>query len=113
MKKDPEIFIKHILESIEEIEKHTGGISAAGFLRSTLVQDAAIRRLEVIGEAVKKIPAEAKNRAKAVPWKQIAGLRDILIHEYFGVDLKLVWNIIKKDLPALKANMRKVLKELP
>ena len=112
MNKDPEIFIKHILESIEEIESHTKGISKPEFLKSTLIQDAAIRRLEIIGEAVRKIPAETKNTAKAIPWKQIAGLRNILIHEYFGVDIKLVWNIIKKDLPTLKVNMQIVLEGL-
>ena len=112
MNKDPEIFIKHILESIEEIENHTKEISKAEFLKSTLVQDASIRRLEIIGEAVRKIPTETRNAFKAVPWKQIAGLRNILIHEYFGVDIKLVWNIIKKDLPTLKVNMRKVLEGL-
>ena len=89
MNKDPEIFIKHILESIEEIENHTKKISKAEFLKSTLVQDASIRRLEIIGEAVRKIPAETRNAFKVVPWKQIAVLRNILIHEYFGVDIKL------------------------
>jgi len=112
MKKEPEIFIRHILESIAEIEKYTLRLSSAGFLRSTLVQDATIRRLEIIGEAVKKIPAETKAAAKGIPWKQIAGLRDILIHEYFGVDLRLVWKVIIKDLPALKKNMLKLLKDL-
>ncbi len=113
MKKEPEIFINHILESIEDIGKYTRGLSSAQFLRSALVQDASIRRLEIIGEAVKKIPAETKAAARQIPWKQIAGLRDILIHEYFGVDLKLVWRVIQKDLPDLKKNMLKLLKDLP
>jgi len=105
MKKEPKIFVSHILESIREINKYTEGLSAAEFLKSTLVQDASIRRLEIIGEAVKKIPAATRASAKDVPWKQIAGLRDLLIHEYFGVDLKLVWKVIQKDLPELKKNM--------
>lgn len=113
MKKEPKIFINHILESIEEIEKYTLDLSSADFLKSTLVQDASIRRLEIIGEAVKKIPAETRATTKDIPWKQIAGLRDMLIHEYFGIDLKLVWNVILKDLPSLKKNMLKLLKELP
>ncbi|MEI7482592.1 MAG: DUF86 domain-containing protein [Elusimicrobiota bacterium] len=112
MKKEPEIFVKHILDSIVEIERHTLKISLPDFLKSTLIQDATIRRLEIIGEAVKKIPAEARSSAKDIPWKQIAGLRDLLIHEYFGVDLRLVWKVVIKDLPDLKKNMLKLLKEL-
>jgi uncharacterized protein with HEPN domain len=112
MKKEPEIFVKHILESIGEIESHTRKLSQTDFLKSTLVQDAAIRRLEIIGEAVKKMPAETRLEAKDIPWKQIAGLRDMLIHEYFGVDIKLVWKVIKKDVPLLKRNMLKLLKLL-
>lgn len=110
MKKEPEVFIRHILESIGEIEKYTRGMSAGDFIKSTLVQDASIRRLEIIGEAVKKISPETRAEAKEIPWKQIAGLRDILIHEYFGVDIKLVWKVIRKDLPALKKNMSILLK---
>jgi uncharacterized protein with HEPN domain len=112
MKKEPEIFIKHILESIEEIEKYTLKLSSADFLKSTIVQDASIRRLEIIGEAVKQIPAETRSSAKDIPWKQIAGLRNVLIHEYFGVDLRLVWKVIKNDLPDLKKNMLKLIKAL-
>jgi len=112
MKKEPEIFIGHILESIGEIERHTLKVSLPDFLKSTLIQDAAMRRLEIIGEAVKKIPAETRAYTKDIPWKQIAGLRDTLIHEYFGVDLRLVWKVIKKDLPDLKKNMLKLLREL-
>jgi len=112
MKKEPEIFINHILESIREIENYTRNMSAAEFLKTTLVQDASMRRLEIIGEAVKKIPAETRAAAKKIPWKQIAGLRDILIHEYFGVDLKLVWKVIQKDIPELKKNMINLLKAI-
>jgi len=110
MKKEPEVFIRHILESIGEIEGYTRGMASREFLKSTLVQDASIRRLEIIGEAVKKISAETRAAAKNIPWKQIAGLRDILIHEYFGVDIKLVWKVIQKDLPELKKNMSALLK---
>jgi uncharacterized protein with HEPN domain len=113
MKKEPKIFVEHILESIRDIERYTKGMSPAAFLRSALVQDACIRRLEIIGEAVKRIPADTRQAAPAVPWKQIAGLRDILIHEYFGVDIKLVWKVISSDLPLLKKNILKLRKALP
>ena len=110
MKKEPRIFIAHILESISEIEGYTSGMTLAGFLKSKLVQDASIRRLEIIGEAVKRIPSATRAEAKDIPWKQIAGLRDILIHEYFGVDVKLVWKVIRTNLPELKRNMSALLK---
>lgn len=113
MKKEPKIFVAHILESIGEIEVYTRRHTQASFLRAKIVQDASIRRLEIIGEAVKRIPAETRQLVKDIPWKQIAGLRDILIHEYFGVDLKLVWKVIAKDLPALKRSMLKLYKNLP
>jgi len=113
MKKEPKIFIAHIIESIGEIEKHTRNISLAGFIKSTLVQDAAIRRLEIIGEAVRRIPPEVKTAVPDIPWKQIAGLRNVLIHEYFGVDLRLVWKVIAKDIPNLKKSVIKLQKKLP
>ncbi|MFC1612746.1 DUF86 domain-containing protein [Patescibacteria group bacterium] len=102
MKKDLNIFIEHILESITEIEKYTKNISCAKFLKTTQIQDAVIRRLEIIGEAVKNLPLSLKKQSPYIPWQKIAGLRDVLIHEYFGVDIDLVWKIIKKDLPKFK-----------
>lgn len=112
MRKDPRFFIKHILESINWVEEYTKGISKDDFLRSTQIQDAVIRRLEIIGEAVKNIPPELKEKYPDIPWRQIAGIRDVLIHEYFGVDLDLLWNTIKKDLPDLKQKISKILEKM-
>ena len=111
MKKNPKIFLEHILESINEIERNISKLSKKEFLKNTTTQDAVIRRLEIIGEAVKNLPPVYKNKYKNSAWKHIAGLRDILIHEYFGVDIDLVWKISIKDIPDLKKKILKLKKE--
>jgi len=111
MKKKAKIFLLHILNSIEKIEKFTDSISEKQFLKSEIVQDAVIRRLEIIGEAVKNLSKSFKEKYRIVEWKKIAGTRDNLIHEYFGVDLKLTYRILKKDLPKLKKQISDILKD--
>lgn len=108
MKKDPQIFLKHILDSIDFVDKYTQGLSADDFYASTEKQDAIMRRLEIIGEAVRNIPEEFRKQYPEVIWKQIAGMRDKLIHEYFGVDIELVWAVVKKDLPQLREDIQKI-----
>jgi uncharacterized protein with HEPN domain len=112
MKRDPGVFLSHILQSIELIESYTKGIDKASFEQSVGVQDQVMRRLEIIGEAVKKLPADIKNGHPDVPWKQIAGMRDILIHEYFGVDVKLAWQVVQRDLLPLKKKVKEILGQL-
>lgn len=105
MKKDPQILVEHILESIESIEEYVEKLTIQNFLANKQIQDSVVRRLEIIGEAVKKLPDDFKLKRKTIPWKEIAGMRDVLIHEYFGVNYLQVWNTIKKDLPNLKKKL--------
>jgi uncharacterized protein with HEPN domain len=112
MRKDPEIFIAHILESIESIEEYVQGMEKEEFLISKKTQDAVIRRIEIIGEAVKNIPSEIKEKYPDIPWKRIAGTRNILIHEYFGIDLKLTWKVAKEEIPILKEKLLRIKRDL-
>ncbi|RLG15172.1 hypothetical protein DRN69_03515 [Candidatus Pacearchaeota archaeon] len=112
MNRNEKFFLEHILESIERIEYHTKNKSRSTFKRSIPTQDIVIRRIEIIGEATKNLSQRIKNKYSEIPWKKIAGTRDVLIHGYFAVDLDLIWDIVKKDLPDLKRKIKKILKEL-
>ena len=104
--RDSKVYAEDILSAIAKIERYTKGFTYAQFVENTLVQDAVIRNLEIIGEAAKNLPAAM--RAKDVEWKKIAGLRDILIHAYSGVNLAIVWDVVEHKLPELKRAVRKV-----
>lgn len=115
MKRDIKLFIQDILESIELIENYTKGVSEEEFLDkddNLIMKDAILRRLGIIGEAVKNIPDDFREKYPDIPWKQISGMRDILVHEYFGVKLQRVWKTAKEDLPYLKKKISKILEEI-
>jgi uncharacterized protein with HEPN domain len=106
------VYIKHIIEAIRAIEISIKELSLEDFADSKDSKDACIRRLEIIGEAVKNVSQETKNKYPKIEWKQIAGTRDRIIHAYFDVDLDIVWDIITKNLPVLKKEMLIIEKNL-
>jgi uncharacterized protein with HEPN domain len=107
--KDASVFLEHILESITIIQEYTAGFEEEQFLATRWVQDAVIRRLEIIGEAVKNLPGELRAAHPRVPWRDLAGLRDVLIHRYFGVDLELTWRLVQQELPPFERQVREIL----
>ncbi len=112
MKRTYRDYVLDILSSIQEIEEFVEGMNFEEFVKDRKTVNAVIRSLEVMGEAVKKIPSEIRSKYPEVPWKYIAGMRDKLIHEYHGVDLEIVWEVIDKEIPPLKPKFEKMLKEL-
>lgn len=109
--KDSLIFIKHILENIEDIEKFSEDLGENEFRKDVLKQKAIIHSIEIIGEAAKNIPNSFKEKYSKISWKDITGTRDKLIHHYFGVDLNSVWKVVKEDIPELKIQIQSILKK--
>ena len=103
------VYLKHILDTIADLEKFLKGVSEENFFKNREKQYAVLRALEIIGEASKNLSSEAKVKSPDVDWKNIAGLRDKLIHAYFGVNLTLVWEILQRDIPELKKQAQKLL----
>ncbi len=99
--KDDLAYIEHIIECIQRIKTYTSGLSKAEFSNSELIQDAVIRNIEIIGEATKKISESTKQVYYEIPWKEMSGMRDKLIHDYMGVDIEVVWKTIETDIPVL------------
>jgi len=112
MKRTYKDYILDVLSSIQEIGEFTKDMNFEEFVKDRKTVNAVIRSLEVMGEAVKKIPVEIRDRYPEVPWKYIAGMRDKLIHEYHGVDLEIVWEVVKKEVPPLKQLFEKILIDL-
>ena len=103
--------MKHIIDSIDKINSYIAEVNENKFLKSNLLQSGVIRELEIIGEAVKMLSPELKERYSFIPWRIIAGMRDKLIHNYFGVDNEAVWKTVNEDLPVFKKNISKIIKE--
>lgn len=108
MVKDDLAYIEHILDCIRKIKEFTSGLSLKDFSVNELVQDAVMRNIEIIGEASNKISSDTKQIYYEIPWKEIAGMRDKLIHDYLGVDVEVVWRTITEDIPTLEKQIKEI-----
>jgi uncharacterized protein with HEPN domain len=111
MPRDYRAYLDDILEAAAKIRNYTAGLSLETFSIDSKTVDAVVRNLEVIGEAVKKIPDEVRLKHPEADWKRIAGLRDILIHDYFGIDLEIIWDILENKLPAFEKQIAQIAEE--
>ncbi len=106
------LYLTDIREAIDKIIGYTKGMSFEIFCRDAKTIDAVVRNIEIIGEAAKHLPKDLQLKYPTVPWKQIIGARAKVAHEYFGVDLKIIWKTIQEDLPALKKQVNVAIKEV-
>jgi uncharacterized protein with HEPN domain len=109
--KDPRIYLARTLECLDRVGEYTNG-GRAEYDSQSLIRDAVIRNFEIIGKASKRVPEESRGRHPQIPWRGLAGFRDVLIHQYEGVDHETVWRIIEHELPAIRAAILKVLPPL-
>lgn len=112
MTKDPRIYLVHMIECIDAIAGYIADLDRDAFSLDGLAQDAVQRRLGIIGEAAKNLPPDFRSAYPDVPWRRMAGMRDKLIHDYFGVDIALVWEVSTSLLPTLKSRLEEISQEL-
>jgi len=105
-------YVQDIFDSINEIEDFINGMYFEEFIKDKKTINAVTRSVEVVGEAAKKIPKSLRDKYPMIPWKKMSGMRDKLIHEYFGIDLEILWKVAKEDMPSLEKAIRDVLKDL-
>jgi uncharacterized protein with HEPN domain len=104
--KHDDVYISHILEASQELSEFIKGIDKNNFLTNKVIRAATVRQIQIVGEAAKKLSDETKNAYPDIPWKDIAGMRDKLVHDYFGVDYDAVWDTVMTDIPSLVKKLR-------
>jgi uncharacterized protein with HEPN domain len=109
--KDDRLYLIHISECIERIESYVAGKGKSEFIKSNLIQDAVIRNLQTLAESTQRLSEKAKEKADQIDWLKIAGFRNVLVHDYLGLDIERVWNILEKELPILKKAVQRMLEE--
>ena len=107
-KRDADLLIEDIQTALARIESYTTGLDRETFLQDQKTIDAVVRNLEIIGEAVRWLPTEFKDRQGSVPWSQIAGMRNRIVHDYFGLDLEIVWHVLQTSLPEFKRQLASI-----
>jgi uncharacterized protein with HEPN domain len=109
MPRSVRVYLEDVLEASEQIRLYVGGRPLEAFSKDRMAVDAVVRNLEIIGEAAKQVPETMRREAPEIPWSKVAGLRDVLVHEYFNVDLEILWDVIQNKLPPLDAAVRRLL----
>jgi len=109
--KDDRLYLIHIYECIERIESYVAGKGKSEFIKSNLIQDAVIRNLQTLAESTQRLSDQSKEKADEIDWFKIAGFRNVLVHDYLGLDIERVWNILDKELPLLKKAIQRMLEE--
>lgn len=112
MKKDDSVYLHHILDAIERIEHYLSGMELSQFLQDVLRQDGVVRQLEVIGEASRQISSSFRSQHSEIPWGQIIAMRNRIVHDYTNVDVYIVWEVARRDLPSLKQQIVQLLEGL-
>lgn len=109
MKKDDTVYLQHMLDAIHRIESYTRGLSREKYLQDGLIQDGVVRQLEIIGEASNNLSEEFQEKHLEIPWGQIIGLRNRIVHAYFDINLDIAWDIVHGDIPDLKQQIERIL----
>ena len=112
MQREPRVFLEDILVAAVKVEKYTKGLTFDEFIDNDLISDAVIKNILVIGEATKNIPDEIRQKSSGIEWRKMAGMRDMMIHGYFSINYKIVWDVVQNKIPTLKKQVEQLLNDL-